>query len=71
MFDDNKKIGIGLTVAGVLFFFLGILLFLDTGLMAVGNVRKPFYCLLSLVPKVATYFKQRSALLIVFFETGS
>lgn len=37
-FDDNRKIGVGLTGFGALFLFLGILFFFDHALLALGNV---------------------------------
>ena len=37
--DDNRKIGIGLSTAGLLFTVLGIFMFFDRGLLAMGNVR--------------------------------
>ena len=36
--DDNRKIGIGLTLFGLLFTILGILMFFDRALLAMGNV---------------------------------
>ena len=36
--DDSKKIGIGLTGFGLLFFMLGVMLFFDRGLLAMGNI---------------------------------
>ena len=36
-FDDNQKIGIGLISIGVLFYVLGVMWFLDRGLLCIGN----------------------------------
>ena len=36
--DDNRKIGIGLSTAGMLFTILGVMMFFDRGLLAIGNV---------------------------------
>mmetsp|Transcript_10653 Transcript_10653/g.16517 ORF Transcript_10653/g.16517 Transcript_10653/m.16517 type:complete len:143 (-) Transcript_10653:151-579(-) len=36
--DDNKKIGTGLLVLGVIFLFFGVILFFDSGLLAIGDV---------------------------------
>jgi hypothetical protein len=38
MLNDNRKLGIGLTGCGCLFLFLGMLLFFDKALLALGNV---------------------------------
>ena len=37
-YDDNKKIGIGLIVIGLVFYFLGMLFMLDRGFLAIGNL---------------------------------
>jgi len=42
--DDWRKIGIGLSTAGALFTILGVLLFFDKGLLAMGNVRASSDC---------------------------
>mmetsp|Transcript_83048 Transcript_83048/g.201450 ORF Transcript_83048/g.201450 Transcript_83048/m.201450 type:complete len:137 (-) Transcript_83048:147-557(-) len=36
--DDYRKIGIGLTGAGLLFMVLGMMMFFDKGLLAMGNI---------------------------------
>lgn len=36
--NDRKKIGIGLTGFGILFFFLGVIFLFDKGLLALGNI---------------------------------
>lgn len=35
--DDNQKIGIGLIILGFIFIFLGIILFFDASLIAIGT----------------------------------
>ena len=37
-YDDNKKIGIGLIVIGLVFYSLGLLFMLDRGFLAIGNL---------------------------------
>ena len=49
MMDDYRKIGIALSTGGVAFTFLGIMMFFDRGLLAMGNVR----CLLYIYSLVA------------------
>ena len=36
--SDTRKIGIGLSTAGLLFTLLGVFMFFDRGLLAMGNV---------------------------------
>ncbi|CAN0010751.1 unnamed protein product [Phaeothamnion confervicola] len=36
--DDNKKIGTGLLILGFIFIFLGVVLFFDAGLLAIGDI---------------------------------
>jgi hypothetical protein len=35
--DDNQKIGIGLIILGLVFIALGVILFFDAALIAIGN----------------------------------
>ncbi|PRP78830.1 hypothetical protein PROFUN_01003 [Planoprotostelium fungivorum] len=38
LIDDNQKIGVLLTGFGLFFTFIGVLLFFDRGLLAIGNL---------------------------------
>ena len=37
-YDDSKKIGVGLILIGLVFYFLGILFMLDRGFLCIGNL---------------------------------
>lgn len=37
-YDDSKKIGVGLIAIGLVFYFLGVILFLDRGFLCIGNI---------------------------------
>ena len=37
-YDDSKKIGVGLIVIGLVFYALGVILFLDRGFLCIGNL---------------------------------
>lgn len=39
--STNTQIGLGLTVMGIAFLFLGIVFLFDKGLLAIGNVSIP------------------------------
>ncbi|ORX61398.1 Got1-domain-containing protein [Hesseltinella vesiculosa] len=36
--SDRQKIGVGLTAFGLFFMLMGVMLFFDAGLMAIGNI---------------------------------
>jgi len=38
LLDDNQKIGIGLIALGIGFIFIGIILFFDAAMIAIGNL---------------------------------
>lgn len=42
MLSDNRQIGTGLLALGGIFLFLGVILFFDPGLLAMGEIRFPF-----------------------------
>eukprot|EP00045_Choanoeca_perplexa_P003407 m.30983 g.30983 ORF g.30983 m.30983 type:complete len:141 (-) comp12023_c0_seq2:2-424(-) len=52
--SDLQKIGIGLTGFGIFFLLLGMLLFFDSGLLAMGNIL--FLCGLALIIGLANTF---------------
>jgi hypothetical protein len=41
--EQRTEIGVGLTSFGVFFMMLGVMLFFDGALLALGNVRTPFF----------------------------
>eukprot|EP00116_Pleurobrachia_bachei_P002955 sb/3463217/ len=61
--NDNQKIGIAITGFGMLFLFLGMILFFDKGLLAMGNIM--FLCGLALIiglERTFRFFFQRQKL---------
>ncbi|KAG8934750.1 Golgi Transport [Tulasnella sp. 419] len=76
---DGQKIGVGLTSFGVFFMFLGVMLFFDGGLLALGNILFVSGLTLIIGPTKTFYFfarkqKMRGSLcffggiLLVFFK---
>ncbi|CAE6332745.1 unnamed protein product [Rhizoctonia solani] len=77
--SDGQKIGVGLTSFGVFFMFLGVMLFFDGGLLALGNILFVSGLTLIIGPTKTFYFfarKQKlrgticfvAGILLVFFK---
>mmetsp|Transcript_47343 Transcript_47343/g.125355 ORF Transcript_47343/g.125355 Transcript_47343/m.125355 type:complete len:140 (-) Transcript_47343:117-536(-) len=67
-FDDNKKIGIGLCLLGLVCMGLGIMLFFDRALLALGNLA--FLCGLTFLlgpSKTARFFSKKEKWQGTFF----
>mmetsp|Transcript_19675 Transcript_19675/g.21891 ORF Transcript_19675/g.21891 Transcript_19675/m.21891 type:complete len:141 (+) Transcript_19675:41-463(+) len=59
-FSDHQKIGVFLTLVGTLFTFLGVVMFLDRGFLAIGNLSfLSGVTLLLGVNKTLRFFMQR------------
>lgn len=69
---DVRKIGIGLTAFGLAFTLLGVALFFDKGLLAMGNVLYLSGVMLIIGPtrSVRFFFQRRKAKASVFFFLG-
>ncbi|PXF43702.1 putative Golgi transport protein 1 [Gracilariopsis chorda] len=69
---DVRKIGIGLTAFGLAFSVLGVALFFDKGLLAMGNVLYLAGVMMIIGPtrSVRFFFQKRKAKASVFFFTG-
>ncbi|KAG8751509.1 Golgi Transport [Serendipita sp. 396] len=76
---DAQKIGVGLTSFGTLFMFLGVVLFFDGGLLALGNILFISGLTLIIGPQKTFYFFARKnklrgticffgGILLVFFK---
>jgi len=60
MFDDNKKIGIGLCAMGLIMMFLGVFLLFDKTLLALGNASfLGGLCLLLGITKTGKFFLRK------------
>lgn len=51
-FSTHTQIGLGLTVMGIAFLFLGMVFLFDKGLLAIGNVSTTHYNRLHLIALV-------------------
>ncbi|CAE6493701.1 unnamed protein product [Rhizoctonia solani] len=70
--SDGQKIGVGLTSFGVFFMFLGVMLFFDGGLLALGNILFVSGLTLIIGPTKTFYFFARKQKLrgTICFVTG-
>eukprot|EP00756_Hemistasia_phaeocysticola_P008162 Hpha_TRINITY_DN14518_c0_g1::TRINITY_DN14518_c0_g1_i1::g.46616::m.46616 len=69
-FNDQKQIGIGLTVMGLLLSFLGVILFFDGVLLTMGNIVFLVGLLLTMGPHAAQSFFKKRVRGSAFFFTG-
>lgn len=71
-FDDNKKLGTGLLVLGFIFLLLGVVLFFDAGLLAIGDVLFLSGITLTIGPRrtMVFFFKRKQLRGNVFFFGG-
>ncbi|KAA0198574.1 Vesicle transport protein GOT1B [Fasciolopsis buskii] len=69
----SSEIGVGLVGFGLLFLFLGVLLFFDSALLALGNILllAGLGCIIGLKGTYSFFFKGTSYRGAVFFLTGS
>jgi Flp pilus assembly protein protease CpaA len=70
--DDNKKLGTGLLVLGFIFLLLGVVLFFDAGLLAIGDVLFLSGITLTIGPRrtMVFFFKRKQLRGNVFFFGG-
>lgn len=70
--DDNKKIGTGLLILGFVFLFMGVILFFDANLLAVGDVLFLSGITLTIGPRrtFVFFFKRKQLRGNVFFFGG-
>ena len=71
-YDDSKKIGVGLIIIGLVFYFLGIMFFLDRGFLCIGNLALIMGLVVVVGPKFTVQFFMRKGKIVgsAFFFSG-
>ena len=69
-YDDSKKIGLGLIVIGLIFYFLGVIFFLDRGFLCIGNLAFIMGLIVVVGPQNTVSFFRRKGMGSAFFFIG-
>ena len=69
-YDDNKKIGVGLIVLGLAFLIIGVMMFLDRGFLAIGNISFLMGMVALVGPAYSLQFFQKKMQGSLFFFGG-
>ena len=69
-YDDNKKIGVGLIVLGLAFLVIGVMMFLDRGFLAIGNISFLMGMVALVGPTYSVQFFQKKMQGSLFFFGG-